>query len=65
MKTNPWIVLAVFVTGVTSGLLGSNLVKPAYAAPNAIVVQSAEEIIAKCDFNKTIVVARQVICVQK
>ena len=58
-------IIGIFVLGAIAGSAGNSLIKPAYAAASPIIVQSTDEIIAKCDFTKSIVVARQVICVQK
>ena len=65
MKSKLWIALVALVMGAVGGQIGGNLFKPADAAPNVILVQTAQEVVARCDFTKTIVVVGGVACVQK
>lgn len=41
--------------GFTGGLLGENLITPAYAAGNTVIkVESEEDMMQQCNFDKTI-----------
>lgn len=66
MKSKLLVVLVAFVMGAVGGQIGGNLFKPAYAAPTVIMVETVHEVVARCDFTKTIVgVGSYVACVQK
>jgi hypothetical protein len=50
------IALLIFAAGFAAGLLGSNLISPANAAENHIILITRDaEIANECNFDKTIV----------
>ena len=57
MKSRLTIVaLLASAVGFAAGLFGSNLIAPAYAAGNSVIVlRSDAEIASKCNFDKTII----------
>lgn len=63
--------LLASVAGFAAGLMGSNLVTSAYAAGNSIIFvpvskSANDEITAKCNFDKTIILAMNgFLCVKK
>lgn len=61
------IATIIGIAGFIAGLMGSNFVSPAYAAGNSVIkVTSAEEIAARCNFDKTMVLwGNGYLCVQK
>ena len=67
MKSKLVIALVASVVGVVAGVMGSNLVKPAYAAPTVIKLSTYTDMMTKCDFSKTVVVGvgSGVYCAQK
>lgn len=63
-------VLLAAAIGFTGGLLGSNLITPAYAAAANIVikVETEEDIMQQCNFDKTITdgaTGKYIYCVRK
>jgi hypothetical protein len=58
MKINLAVIVSLtFATGFAAGLLGKNLISPAYAVENEIIyVDGADQNVGdQCNFNKTIV----------
>jgi hypothetical protein len=61
------VVLLTFAAGFAAGLLGRNLIAPAYAAGNSIILITRDaEIANECNFDKTIVRGNNsTICVRR
>ena len=61
------LVLLGCVAGFVAGLMTSNLIAPAYAAGNTVILAKSEkDIIDQCNFDKTMVIwGNGYLCVKK
>ncbi len=66
MKSKTMIAVIASFMGLVSGVIGANLIEPAHAASDVVVVDYPQ-ILTQCDFTKTIVFLNSVgfACVRK